>query len=124
MALSAEHAALVRLHVKSVWTLELLLLLRRQSDRTWSVPELVRELRASTHLVERSLEDLEHSGLVAAEADGRRRYAPANETLAALADAVEADYRERPVALINLIAAPEERLQGLADAFKFKGPGR
>lgn len=124
MPLKPELSALVRTHVKSVWTLELLLLMRSRPDHTWSVAELVKELRASTTLVTDALASLERSGLVVGEADGRGRYAPANETLAGLVDAVEAAYRERPVAIINLIAAPEDRLQGLADAFKFRGRDR
>ena len=124
MPLKPELAALVRLHVKSVWTLELLLLMRTGRDHGWLVAELVTELRASTPLVAGALESLARSGLVVAESDGRWRYAPANETLASLVDAVEAAYRERPVAVINLISAPEERLRGLADAFKFRGRDR
>ena len=34
---------------------------------------------------------------------------------------LEAAYRERPVAIINMIARPNDPLQSLADAFKFKG---
>jgi hypothetical protein len=30
-------------------------------------------------------------------------------------------YRERPVTVINLISAPPDKLQELADAFKFRG---
>ena len=30
------------------------------------------------------------------------------------------EYRDRPVTLINLIAAPEDHIQQLADAFRFR----
>lgn len=124
MPLNRELSGLVRQHIRSVWTLELLLLMRSRPDYGWSAPELVQELRASAHLVANNLQGLEQAGLVLAEGEARYRYAPANEVLAALVNAVEAAYRERPVAIINLISAPEDRMQALADAFKFKGRDR
>jgi len=124
MPLNHELTGLVRQHIRSVWTLELLLLMRSRPDFAWSAPELVQELRASTHLVANNLQGLEQAGLVLAEGAGRYRYAPANPLLATLADAVDAAYRERPVAIINLISAPDDRIQALADAFRFKGRDR
>jgi hypothetical protein len=41
--------------------------------------------------------------------------------LGGLCDQLEQAYRERPVAIVNLIAAPRDPLQSLADAFKFRG---
>lgn len=52
---------------------------------------------------------------------GAHRYAPANPMLAELTHALEQAYRQRPVAIINLIAAPPDPIQALADAFRFKG---
>lgn len=110
---------LVRQHVRSVWTLELLLLMRSQPDRLWRAEELVRELRASAALVADSLGRLQASGLVTSlhETFG---FGPRTPELARFCDQLEEFYRTSPVALINLIAS-ESRVQGLADAFKFKG---
>ncbi|WP_293681496.1 hypothetical protein [uncultured Phenylobacterium sp.] len=124
MPLNREMTGLVRQHIRSVWTLELLLLMRSRPDYAWSAPELVQELRASSYLVASNLEGLTQAGLVLAEDESRYRYAPANDVLAAFADAVEAAYRQRPVAIINLISAPEDPVQALADAFKLKGRDR
>ena len=110
----------MREHVRSVWALELLLLLRRDPQRCWTPAELVSELRASAPLVADNLQRLEQSGLVAPE-EGCFRYAPANAVLDKLCARLEAAYRERPVAIINVIAKPADPLQSLADAFKFKG---
>ena len=82
------------------------------------------ELRASTAVVDRVLDDFERTGLVVREADGGHRYAPAARVLAELCDQLEAAYRERPVAVINLISAPADRIQALADAFRLKGDGK
>ena len=120
MANDSDLQSFVREHVRSVWALELLLLLRRDPQRCWAPAELVRELRASTSLVADNLRRLEQSGLVAPEADCFR-YAPASPLLETLCAQLEADYRERPVAVINMIARPADPVQSLADAFKFKG---
>lgn len=120
MAIDSQLTSFIREHVRSVWALELLLLLRRDPERRWTVAELVRELRASTTLVADILRQFETSGLVAPHEDGVR-YAPASQVLEALSIRLEAAYRKRPVAVINLIAKPTHPLQSLADAFKFKG---
>jgi hypothetical protein len=112
--------AFVRAHLNSVWSLEILLIMRRQAPHRWSIEDLVKELRASPGLVASSLERLETSGLVIGDQTGHFEYSPA-PGLIAICDNLDAAYRERPVAIINLISAPEDRLQKLADAFRFKG---
>ncbi|WP_309090895.1 hypothetical protein [Phenylobacterium sp.] len=121
MSEQPELAAFVREHVRSVWAVELLLLLKRDPDRRWPAADLVRELRASTLLVNDNLQRFERSGLAVREDGDLWRYAPAMPMLAELADRLETAYRERPVTVINLIAAPPDPVQGLADAFKFRG---
>jgi hypothetical protein len=113
-------AGFVREHVRSVWALELLLILLRGGDRTWSVAELVTELRGSPSLVTDNLARFERSGLVARDEGEGWRFAPANSVMATLVGDLAAAYRERPVAIINIIARPDP-IQGLADAFKLKG---
>jgi hypothetical protein len=120
LATDPDLVSFVREHVRSVWAVELLLLLRRDPARCWAPAELVRELRASASLVADNLQRFVASGLVAPEEDCYR-YAPASPVLAALCAELEAAYRERPVAVINMIARPADPLQSLADAFKFRG---
>lgn len=115
--------AFVREHVRSVWALELLMLLKRDPDRSWPAADLVRELRASTGLVNDNLTRFERGGLSVRDDAGAHRYRPAAPVLAELCDDLEAAYRERPVAIVNLIAAPRDPLQSLADAFKFRKDG-
>jgi len=112
----------VRDHVRSVWALELLLALRRDVERSWSVEDLVGDLRASTMLVETILRAFETSGLVRCDDAGRYGYAPANALLDEMCGALESAYRERPVSIVRMIVQPgPEAVQSLADAFKFRG---
>lgn len=105
----------------SLWQVELLLFLQRHPDRSWSPPELVRELRGSDLVVAQSLERLKACGLVVAEADMSARYAPASAELAALAGAVERIYREKPSAVRRAVLSKrDDKLHIFADAFRLK----
>jgi hypothetical protein len=121
LADEGELAGFVREHVRSVWALELLLVLKRDPTRAWPPDALTAELRASQSLVVDNLQRFERSGLAIREEDLGWRYAPASPLIGGLADRLEQAYRERPVSIINLIAAPPDPVQGLADAFKFRG---
>lgn len=108
--------------LRSVWTLEVLLLLRRTRERDWSGDELVRELRASEVVVSENLGLLQAAGLVAPDAQGRWRYTPASPVFDALTRRLETVYREKPVSVVKaIVASPNEKLQTFADAFKLKG---
>jgi hypothetical protein len=111
----------IRQHFRSVWALEILLLLHRNRSRSWTIDEIVRELRATAPLVASNLEQLQRNGLCVAGSEGRVRFQPASPVLEQLCNQAADAYRERPVSIINLISAPEDRLQQLADAFRFKG---
>lgn len=119
MATESDLVEFLREHVRSVWAVELLLLLRRDPGRWWTAAELVAELRASTTLVTENLQRFLTSGLVAPDGE-RYHYAPANAVLEDVCAQLESAYRDRPVAVINMIARPDP-LQSLADAFKFRG---
>jgi len=119
-----ELPAFIRKHVRSVWALEVLLVLKRDGEALWSAEALAAEMRAPGALMRTLLEGFARTGLIATEPGPQYRYAPPPGVMAALCDALEAAYRQRPVAIINLISAPEDRLQQLADAFRFKAPPR
>lgn len=106
--------------IRSVWALELLLLLKRDPARRWPPHELVRELRASTMVVDESIAAFTAAGLVSCE-DGGCAYAPASPVLASMCDELEQAYRQRPVAVVNAIVSRTDKIQSFADAFKLKG---
>jgi DNA-binding transcriptional ArsR family regulator len=111
----------IREHIRSVWALELLLRLKAEPERCWSADELVEAMRASHALVDGNLDALTAAGLVVPDDKGCFRYRPAAPVLAALCDELAETYRVRPVTVIRWISTPVERLQSLADAFKFSG---
>lgn len=118
MAPNDELAAFVRTYIPSVWSLELLLLLHAHSAKWWTSTELLRELRASTNLIDENLARFERQGLVLQD-QGRWRFSAANLGLAALTDQLRIVYRDRPMYTIGLISRSDP-VQSLAEAFRIK----
>ena len=118
MAESEEVAGFIRSSFRSVWSLEVLLLLK-QEPRQWTPQEIVDALRASELIVAQSLDSLAAAGLVAIEADGGASYRPA-PSLTPLADAVESLYARSPDAVRRLIVGAPSGLAAFADAFRLR----
>lgn len=120
--LDQDILSFIRGSIRSVWALELLLLLRAQPERSWSTGALISELRASAPLVTDTVTVLSAAGLIRPDAEGRYAYAPASPTIAALCDQLARLYRERPVRVVNaIVSSPSDKLQTFADAFRLKG---
>lgn len=112
--------ALIRGSIRSVWTLELLLLLCNERGREWTENELVQELRGSPLVVRDSIAALQAAGIVVLRA-GVARYQPRTPVLADRVDALLHIYESRPTTLMRVIASnPDHRIQIFADAFRFK----
>lgn len=105
--------------LKTVWTLELLLLVRGAPERAWTEPGLTGELRANQSMVEEILKRLAAVGLIARQPDGWL-YQPASPELDDLCARTQQAYRQKPFAMISLIGRGETALHDLADAFRFK----
>lgn len=107
--------------IKSAWPLELLLLMRREPQAAWSVGELVRELRASTGVVQESLASLASADLVVTRETGFYTYAPRTSALSELVSALADLYARKPVTVMNAIfSSPTDKIRSFADAFLFK----
>ena len=112
--------AFARNTIRSVWALELLLLLHKTPARGWSVGDLVRELRSSDAVIVPSLETLRSAGLAADDNRGWQ-YAPATGELSAMVAELAKIYATKPMALAKAIMrAPNEKLTIFSDAFKLK----
>lgn len=106
---------------RSVWALELLCLLRSNRGVALSQADMVAGLTASQLVVSQSLASLVAAGLVVEESDGSARYAPASQSLDALAQAAEEFYANRPNAVRRIIvSASRPSIAAFADAFRLK----
>jgi hypothetical protein len=104
---------------RSVWALELLLVLKRE-PRAWSRAELVTALRGSELVVSQALDGLVAAGLISVD-DAGACYTPANDELAQCIDRVEQLYRTKPNAVRRaIIAASSSSATAFADAFKLR----
>ena len=113
-------AGFVSTTFRSVWSLELLLLLKSRTG-AHAVDELVAMLRASELVVRQSLGDLVAGRLVTIDERGCAAFAPASERLAALVDGAEELYARRPDAVRRLIvSAKAPGLTAFADAFRLR----
>jgi hypothetical protein len=109
---------------RSVWSLELLCLVRSRRDHDWSREELIASLRASEQVLARSIEDLVAADLIRAE-ENRIRYAPGSPALDTTVDEVSRLYASRPAFVRRLIlGGGEDQLTRFADAFRLRGDNR
>jgi hypothetical protein len=124
---TSEEAVLsfVRSSIKSAWTLELLLLLQRDRERSWTLEALVRELRGSIALVMESLKALSDVGLIVAIEDEAYRYNPRSSELDGLVSALVELYAMKPITVLRTIfTSPSDKIRSFSDAFLLKRGGR
>jgi hypothetical protein len=120
MASEDEIAGFIRSSFRSVWSLELLLLLKRD-PRLWRHGEIVTALRASEVIVAQSLDFLTAAGLVSIDEAGGAAYRPASERSATLVEDTESLYARGPDAVRRLIVgAIPNPLTAFADAFRLR----
>ena len=118
---SAETAAFIKDSFRSVWSLELLLLLKSDPLRTWLASELVEHLRGSELIVRQSIQQLVAGGLVLVQEDGGVRYGPASPDLESLVEKSASLYARRPDAVRRMIVlAANDQLAAFADAFRLR----
>lgn len=110
----------IRSSVKTVWSLELLLFMRRNAQRTWTSEELIRELRSSRNIVSESIGVFVQAGILREEEAGYR-YGPATAELDGLVEQLANEYAERPTTIVNaIVEAQAGKLQDFANAFRIK----
>lgn len=107
--------------IGSLWELELLLLLAKSGDRSWTPDELNRALLANRGIVGQSLARFCAKGIVVAAAADEYRYAPADDATALSVKALADLFAIKPFAVVNAIAgARRDGLQSFSDAFRLK----
>jgi hypothetical protein len=104
-----------------VWSLELLLHLKRHADRAWPSKELVAALRGSELIVTQGCSALLKAGLVIVDDQGSVRYQPASTDLEALVHQTELLYARSPNAVRRMIVtSTHSGLSAFADAFRLR----
>jgi len=113
--------AFVQRSIKSVWALELLLLLRRDRQRTWRPEDMVLDMRSSDAAVAETLTGLRSIGFIAADSAGLHTYQPASAELDRIAERIQEVYAAKPLAVVKAItSAPNDKLRLFSDSFKLK----
>jgi hypothetical protein len=110
-------------HINSVEQLEILLLLRRRPDESWTAAAVAEELRTSELSATKRLHDLRGRGFLTSSdpSDEAFRYGPATDWLRNAVDRVSELYAERPHGVIDLIfSKPIDNLRVYADAFRYR----
>jgi DNA-binding IclR family transcriptional regulator len=119
MASSDELALFIASSFRSVWALELLLLLKHQA-RPCSADELVELMRASRSVVDKAVDSLAAAGLAGTDAQGTA-YMPVSAEVARLVEETEQLYRSKPNRVRRLIvASAHSGLAAFSDAFRLK----
>ncbi|AWJ82410.1 hypothetical protein TSH58p_02515 (plasmid) [Azospirillum sp. TSH58] len=105
--------------IKTVWTLEILLILRRDPDRTWNSEEVIRESRSSTLILQEVLENLQQADLIDTDGDHRIRYRSATPALERLVAEIASAQARRPAAVTKaLLSVSSDKVQNFAGTFR------
>ncbi|UKJ77125.1 hypothetical protein [Azospirillum brasilense] len=105
--------------IKTVWTLEILLILRRDPGQAWNSDELIRESRSSTLILREVLANLQQAGLIHTDGDLRIRYRSATPTLERLVGEIASAQARRPAAVTKaLLSVSSDKVQNFAGAFR------
>lgn len=104
---------------RSVWSLELLLLLQSQPDRSWTPQQLIAELRSSEAVIRQGIGDLLAAGMIVTEGEDLVRYAPASDSLRDIVPRVIRAYQVESSNVRRLIVqGSSEKLRHFSDAFR------
>lgn len=116
-------------HVASYEELDVLLLLVRESERSWSAQAVAQALSSTTEDCRVALANLAAGGVLAVdEGSGSYRYAPATDQVARDVETLERTYREQRAAVAMMMSANAvERVRTSAlstfgEAFRVRDP--
>ena len=118
-AVTEELSRFIASSFRSVWALELLLLLKKE-PRTWRHEELITRLRASDQVVSQAIAGLLAAGLIEAD-EGGASYMPVSKRAADLVDQTESVYSLKPDAVRRtIVRASTSGITAFADAFRLR----
>ena len=107
-------------HIHSVAQLEILLMLRKEPERTWTSAEITSALYLQSQMVAQLLADIAQRGF-AVQTENCFRYQPANDADRQLIERLAQVYQERRVAVIaEIFSKPIDFIKAFADAFRLR----
>lgn len=120
MASSEEISRFISASFRSVWSLELLLLLKAKPGYHHR-DELVSHLRASELIVEQAVNSLVAAGLVGVDESDGAAYMPVSPDVARMVDQTADLYIRKPDAVRRMIVSSSAPgLSAFADAFRLR----
>ena len=115
---SPEFQDFVRKNISSIEQIEVLLILRANPERDWTVAEISAILRSSPASVQTRLDALVARRLARAGAAGFRYCA--TDKLHAMTAVLEREYAQRRFSVIELIFSKASSAHSFADAFRLR----
>jgi hypothetical protein len=107
--------------LRSIWALDLLMLLFREPERAWLTDDLARQLRIGEPFIRQNTAALERRQILVRERNAAIRYAPTDPAVDDLIRRLARIYAQRPLAVTREIYNnPNEKLRIFSDAFKIK----
>lgn len=108
-------------NITSIEQLEILLLVFRNTAKTWQLAEIAQTLGIQADATENCLQMLSERGLVQKHASAMQYQATADDELYRRIVAVAKTYSERRITMINFIFSRHlDRIRAFADSFKLK----
>ncbi len=110
-------------YIDSVAELEVLLLLKGTSERSWSADDVGVSLCTSGEMAGTQLADLSARGLLHTQAEipPRYQYGPRTKELAHLVSMLDEIYQQRRVSVITMIySKPVDKVRTFADSFRLR----
>ncbi len=121
--LPSDVEQLLREHIRSIETLEILLSLRDEPERRWTVADVYQKVRSSERSVSHNLAELSRRGLVRQEAQNPPAYqfAPQTDPLRETVERLAHLYAERRVRIVEAIYSERvSEVDEFAKAFRLR----
>jgi hypothetical protein len=119
--ISQELKTLLKEHIHSVFSLEVLLLLRRERIRSFTAAEVARAVGLEIDVAQQQLSELTSARLIETmNGDvARYRYAPLDEKLPSLVDQLAVAYAKQRVPILSLILTEhQDRIRCFVEAYR------
>lgn len=116
---SSEFRTFVNKNINSVEQIEVLLILRANPERAWTVDEISAIMRSSAHSIRSRLEGLQAKKLAVIVTGEGFRYA-ASGRLDAMVEMLGEEYGRRRFSVIELVFTRPDAARQFADAFRLR----